>query len=40
VLIECANMRNAADAALVVNPARQSEAANGIAQGLAAFLAS
>jgi N-acetylmuramoyl-L-alanine amidase len=38
VFIECANMNNPADAAEVVTPSWQSLAANGIAQGLTAFL--
>ena len=39
VLIECANMRNAADAARLVDPAWQHRAAAAMAVGLAAFLA-
>ncbi len=39
VFIECANMRNPADAALVVSPAWQAKAARAIAAGLIAFLA-
>jgi N-acetylmuramoyl-L-alanine amidase len=39
VLIECANMRNPTDAALVVDPAWQQLAALGIAQGITQFLA-
>jgi N-acetylmuramoyl-L-alanine amidase len=38
VFIECANMRNAADAALVTSPGWQAEAARAIAAGLTAFL--
>ena len=38
VFIECANMRNAADAALAVSPRWQAAAARAIATGLAAFL--
>jgi N-acetylmuramoyl-L-alanine amidase len=38
VFIECANMRNAADAALVTSPRWQAMAARAIAAGLAAFL--
>lgn len=38
VFIECANMRNAADAALVVSPAWQQQAAAAITVGLVAFL--
>lgn len=40
VLIECANMRNASDAALVTSPAWQARAAAGIAAGLEKFLVS
>jgi len=39
VFIECANMRNAADAALVTSPRWQARAARAIAAGLTAFLA-
>jgi N-acetylmuramoyl-L-alanine amidase len=39
VLIECANMQNPADAALLVQPAWQQQAAAAIAQGLSAFMA-
>ena len=39
VLIECANMRNAHDAALVQSPAWRQSAAAGIAQGIEAYLA-
>jgi N-acetylmuramoyl-L-alanine amidase len=38
VLIECGNMRNATDAALLVSPAWQAEAAHAIASGITAFL--
>jgi N-acetylmuramoyl-L-alanine amidase len=38
VFIECANMRNAADAALVTSSRWQAQAARAIAAGLAAFL--
>jgi N-acetylmuramoyl-L-alanine amidase len=38
VFIECANMRNAADAALVTSPRWQAKAARAIAAGLTAFL--
>jgi N-acetylmuramoyl-L-alanine amidase len=38
VFIECANMRNAADAALVTSPRWQARAARAIAAGLTAFL--
>jgi len=38
VLIECANMRNAADAALVQNPTWRQSAAQGIANGIEQFL--
>ncbi|MGH9110366.1 MAG: N-acetylmuramoyl-L-alanine amidase, partial [Acidimicrobiales bacterium] len=38
VLIECANMRNPADAALVVDPGWQQLAARGIAAGITTFL--
>ena len=38
VLIECANMRNPTDAALVVEPSWQQLAARGIAAGITAFL--
>jgi N-acetylmuramoyl-L-alanine amidase len=40
VFIECANMRNATDAALVVNPAWQSLAAQAIDNGITRFLLS
>ncbi len=39
VLIECANMRNAHDAALVQSPAWRQSAAAGIAQGIEGYLA-
>jgi len=39
VFIECANMRNATDAALVTSPRWQATAARAIAAGLTAFLA-
>jgi N-acetylmuramoyl-L-alanine amidase len=38
VFIECANMRNATDAALVTSPAWQAKAARAIAAGLTTFL--
>jgi N-acetylmuramoyl-L-alanine amidase len=38
VFIECANMRNAADAALVTSPRWQATAARAIADGLTTFL--
>ena len=38
VFIECANMRNATDAALVTTPAWQAKAAAAIAAGLTGFL--
>jgi N-acetylmuramoyl-L-alanine amidase len=38
VFIECANMRDAADAALVTSPAWQAKAARAIAAGLTKFL--
>jgi N-acetylmuramoyl-L-alanine amidase len=38
VFIECANMRNATDAALVVNPAWQQRAAEAIDSGITEFL--
>ncbi|HEX9043014.1 MAG TPA: N-acetylmuramoyl-L-alanine amidase [Trebonia sp.] len=40
VFIECANMRNAQDAALVTSPGWQATAARAIAAGLIAFLES
>jgi N-acetylmuramoyl-L-alanine amidase len=40
VFIECANMRNATDAALVVNPVWQQRAASAIDAGITAFLTS
>jgi N-acetylmuramoyl-L-alanine amidase len=39
VFIECGNMRNAADAALLTDPAWQVRAAQGIADGITDFLA-
>jgi N-acetylmuramoyl-L-alanine amidase len=38
VFIECANMRNATDAALLTSPTWQAKAAQAIAAGLATFL--
>ena len=38
VLIECANMRNAADAAVVQSPAWRQSASQGIANGIEQFL--
>ncbi|MFI5064814.1 MAG: N-acetylmuramoyl-L-alanine amidase, partial [Streptosporangiales bacterium] len=38
VFIECANMRNPADAALVTSPAWQAKAAQAITTGLTTFL--
>ena len=38
VLIECGNMRNATDAALLVSPAWQQQAARAIAAGITTFL--
>jgi N-acetylmuramoyl-L-alanine amidase len=38
VFIECANMRNAADAALLTSPHWQATAARAIAAGLTAFV--
>jgi N-acetylmuramoyl-L-alanine amidase len=38
VLIECGNMRNATDAALLVTPAFQQQAAHALAQALTTFL--
>lgn len=40
VLIECANMRNATDAGLLVQASWQEQAAAAIAQGLSTFMAS
>jgi N-acetylmuramoyl-L-alanine amidase len=40
VFIECANMRNAADATLITSPAWQAKAARAIAAGLTKFLTS
>ena len=39
VLIECANMQNAADAALLESPTWRQLAAQGITDGITAFLA-
>ena len=38
VLIECANMRNAGDSALVESPTWRQQAAQGLADGITAFL--
>jgi N-acetylmuramoyl-L-alanine amidase len=38
VFIECANMRNSADAARVTSPQWQAAAARAIARGIAAYL--
>ena len=38
VLIECGNMRNATDAALLVTPAFQQQAAAAMAQAVTQFL--
>jgi N-acetylmuramoyl-L-alanine amidase len=38
VLIECGNMRNGSDAALLVNPAFQEEAAAALARAITQFL--
>jgi N-acetylmuramoyl-L-alanine amidase len=38
ILIECGNMRNTADAALLTSPAFQRELANALATAIAAFL--
>jgi N-acetylmuramoyl-L-alanine amidase len=38
VFIECANMRNATDAALITSPSWQARAAEAIAQGLTTFV--
>jgi N-acetylmuramoyl-L-alanine amidase len=38
VLVECANMRNATDAALVMSPAWRQQAAQGLADGFTAYL--
>lgn len=38
VFIECANMRNAADAALVTSPAWQKQVADALAKGITQFL--
>jgi N-acetylmuramoyl-L-alanine amidase len=40
VLVECANMRNATDAALLTTPQWQQTVARGLAAGLTAFLTS
>jgi N-acetylmuramoyl-L-alanine amidase len=40
VLVECANMRNAADAALIVMPSWQQSVARVLAQGITQFLTS
>jgi N-acetylmuramoyl-L-alanine amidase len=40
VLLECGNMRNAGDATMETNPADRQRMAEGIAAGLAAYLAS
>jgi N-acetylmuramoyl-L-alanine amidase len=40
VFIECGNMRNARDAAALTNPTWRQHAAQGIADGLTAFLES
>jgi N-acetylmuramoyl-L-alanine amidase len=40
VFLECANMRNAADAALVISPRWQAKAARAIAAGLTTFVLS
>ena len=39
VLIECGNMQNPTDAALLVSPSFQEAAADAIAQAIAQFLA-
>lgn len=39
VLVECGNMRNAGDAAMMTNPTYRERMAEGLAAGLAAFLA-
>jgi N-acetylmuramoyl-L-alanine amidase len=38
VLVECANMRNATDAALLTDPGWRQEAAGGLARGISQFL--
>ena len=38
VLIECGNMRNAVDAAMIINSVWQQQAARALAQGITAFL--
>lgn len=40
VLVECGNMRNAGDAAMMTSPAARQKMAEGLAAGLAAYLAS
>jgi N-acetylmuramoyl-L-alanine amidase len=40
VLIECGNMRNATDAALLVSPAWQAQAAHALSSGITTFLLS
>jgi N-acetylmuramoyl-L-alanine amidase len=40
VLVECGNMRNAGDAGMMTNPAARQRMAEGLAAGLAAYLAS
>ena len=40
VLVECGNMRNAGDAAMMTNPVYRQRMAEGLAAGLAAYLAS
>ena len=39
VLLECGNMRNVGDAAMETNPTDRQRMAEGIAAGLAAYLA-
>jgi N-acetylmuramoyl-L-alanine amidase len=39
VFVECANMRNPTDAALVTDPGWRQRAATGIADGITDFLA-
>jgi N-acetylmuramoyl-L-alanine amidase len=39
VMVECGNMRNATDAALMTSPAERQKMAEGLAAGIAAFLA-
>ena len=38
VFVECANMRNATDAALLTSPAWQKQVADALAQGITEFL--